>query len=73
MNKDLEKVYKRNIYELQKQNKTLMIRVKELTEENYKLKTDQSKKLLVNLFKPFFKVVWGSLASGCDLISTSGQ
>tara|TARA_R110002033_G_scaffold68378_1_gene119643 strand:+ start:199 stop:381 length:183 start_codon:yes stop_codon:yes gene_type:complete len=41
MNKDLEKVYKRNIYELQKQNKTLMIRVKELTEENYKLKTDK--------------------------------
>ena len=39
MNKELEKVYKRNIYELQKQNKTLMIRVKELTEENYKLKT----------------------------------
>jgi len=39
MNNDLEKIYKRNIYELQKQNKNLMIRVKELTEENYKLKS----------------------------------
>lgn len=41
MNTDLEKLYKRNIYELQKQNKKLMIRVKELTDELYEFKTNK--------------------------------
>ena len=41
MNKELEKLYKRNIYELQKQNKKLIIRVKELTDELYELKTNK--------------------------------
>jgi len=41
MNNDLEKLYKRNVYELQKQNKKLMVRVKELTDELYELKTNK--------------------------------
>ena len=41
MNTELEKLYKRNIYELQKQNKKLMVRVKELTDELYELKTNK--------------------------------
>ena len=41
MNTDLEKLYKRNIYELQKQNKQLMIRIKELTNELYEIKTNK--------------------------------
>lgn len=41
MNDNLEKILRRNIYELQKQNKNLMIRVKELTEENYQLKSNK--------------------------------
>ena len=45
MNTELEKLYKRNIYELQKQNKKLMVRVKELTDELYELKTNKSLKV----------------------------
>lgn len=41
MNNDIEKILRRNIYELEKQNKNLMIRVKELTEELYELKANK--------------------------------
>ena len=41
MNIDLEKLLRKNVYELEKQNKKLMIRIKELNEELYELKTNK--------------------------------
>ena len=39
MNKNLEEIYKKNIRDLQEQNRNLMVRVKMLTDELYELKT----------------------------------
>jgi hypothetical protein len=41
MNKNLEEIYKKNIRDLQEQNRNLMVRVKMLTDELYELKTNK--------------------------------
>ena len=48
MNKNLEEIYKKNIRDLQEQNRNLMVRVKMLTDELYELKTN--KKFYNSLF-----------------------
>ena len=44
MNKNLEEIYKKNIRDLQEQNRNLMVRVKILTDELYELKTNKKYK-----------------------------
>ena len=41
MNKNLEDIYKKNIRDLQEQNRNLMVRIKNLTDELYELKTNK--------------------------------
>jgi len=44
MNKNLEDIYKKNIRDLQEQNRNLMVRIKNLTDELYELKTNKKYK-----------------------------
>ena len=42
MNKNLEEIYKKNVRDLQEQNRNLMVRIKNLTDELYELKTNKN-------------------------------
>ena len=44
MNKNLEEIYKKNVRDLQEQNRNLMVRIKNLTDELYELKTNKKYK-----------------------------
>ena len=47
MNKNLEEIYKKNVRDLQEQNRNLMVRIKNLTDELYELKTNKKYKVRV--------------------------